>query len=220
MNDYSFLHQTNIILHIVAGSLALIAGLIAIVTTKGGKSHRKSGIVFLIFLMMVIITGLVGVFVFGRNIFLLIITMLSGYLGFSGYRVLKSRSNKIYMADVVIALIVLTATGYFLYYLKSIGFIWSPIIVYSTVGYLVGMITYDFIRYLIPAGRYRNLWLYEHIVKMISAFSGILSAFTGTVLPQYHPYSQFLPSVLGTVVAVGFMVYVYNRKTKNRFIRK
>ncbi|RAJ20897.1 hypothetical protein [Pedobacter cryoconitis] len=213
MEDYSFLHQTNIIVHIVAGSIALILGLIAILTIKGGRNHRKSGLVFLFFLAIVIATGLIGVFIFGRNTFLLVITMLSGYLGFSGYRILKFKSNKLYVMDIAVAVITLLTVCYFIYYFKSIGLIWSPVIIYSTVGYLLLIIVYDFIRYLIPVNKYGNLWMYEHILKMMSAFSGILSAFTGTVFPQYQPYSQFLPSMLGTVIAVGFMIYIYRKRS-------
>lgn len=48
------------------------------------------------------------------------------------------------------------------------------------------VIIYDFLRYLIPKNSYRKhrIWLYEHIYKMTSAFSAILSAFTGTVLDE------------------------------------
>lgn len=216
MDLLSLFHQTNIIVHISAGSIALAVGLVAILTPKGGKKHRKSGRLFLMALGVVILTGLVGVLVFGRNTFLLVITLLSAYMGFSGFRVLKHRSNAMYFADWAIAIVCLSATAFFLYYFKSIGMIWSPVIIYSTVGYLLMMICYDFLKGFIPAKRYGNMWRYEHILKMMSAFSGILSAFTGTVLSDYQPYSQFLPSVLGTAVAIGFIVFEYwkaNRTT-------
>jgi uncharacterized membrane protein YeaQ/YmgE (transglycosylase-associated protein family) len=91
--------------------------------------------------------------------------------------------------------------------------VWAPVIIYTTVGYLILMIIYDFLRYLIPPAVYSGGWLYEHILKMVGAFSALLAAFTGTVFPQYKPYSQFLPSVFGTLIAIGFMVYTYyNRK--------
>lgn len=90
--------------------------------------------------------------------------------------------------------------------------IWAPSIIYSTLGYLIAVVTYDLCRYFIPAAAYSNLWLYEHILKMISAFSGLLSAFTGTVFPKYQPYSQFLPSVFGALVAIGFMIAAYRKQ--------
>ena len=90
--------------------------------------------------------------------------------------------------------------------------IWSPVIIYSTVGWLFLMIVYDLGRYFIPTKIYGNLWIYEHILKMVSAFTGLVSAFSGTVFPQYQPYSQFIPSILGTLVAICFMIAVPNRK--------
>jgi uncharacterized membrane protein len=212
METLTLVHKINIAIHIAAGSLALIIGLIAIIAGKGKKLHRVAGRIFLILMSIVIITGLIGVFVFGRNTFLLVITVLSGYLAFSGYRVIKAKSNSPKLPDIAVCLVSLISVLYFLYYFKSICMIWSPVIMYSTVGYLFLMIIYDIGRYFIPAKAYGNLWLYEHILKMVSAFGGLLSAFSGTVFPQYHPYSQFGPSILGTLIAIGFMINVPNRK--------
>ncbi|MDJ0646390.1 MAG: hypothetical protein QNJ57_10450 [Flavobacteriaceae bacterium] len=198
-------------LHILTGSIALILGLIALVSTKGFKVHNTSGNYFLRFISIVILTGLIGVFVFGRNTFLLVITVLSGYVSFSGYRVLLLKSNAPKRIDILIAIISLLVLAYFLYYFKSIGMIWSPIIIYSTVGALLFVITYDFLRYLIPRKKYKKyrIWIYEHIYKMTSAFAALLSAFIGTVFEKYQPHSQYLPSALGMLIIFGFMVYTY-----------
>ena len=212
MESLTLIHKINIAVHIAAGSSALIVGLIAIIANKGQKLHRLTGRLFLILMTIVILTGLIGVFVFGRNTFLLVITVMSGYLAFSGYRVVKAKSNVPKFIDIGICLLSLVSVSYFLYYFKSIGMIWSPVIIYSTVGYLLLIIAYDLVRYFIPTKTYGNLWLYEHILKMVSAFTGLLSAFSGTVFPQYQPYSQFIPSILGTLAAICFMIAVPNRK--------
>jgi hypothetical protein len=196
------MHIINILLHILAGSVALLAGTLALFAYKGGKVHVRSGRIFLICLTVVIFTGLLGVFVFHRNTFLLVITVLSGYLGFSGYRALQLRTGSPSWTDNAVSLIAFGVVAYFLWYFHAIGMIWSPIIISSTVGYLLLVIAYDLSRNFING----NLWLYEHILKMISAWSGLLSAFCGTVFPQYQPYSQFLPSVFGTLIAIGFIV--------------
>lgn len=208
------LHATNILVHIVAGSAALLTGMIALIARKGTRLHRQLGKMFLLLLVIVITTGLLGVFVFGRNTFLLIVTVLSGYMGFSGYRVVHNKSNQPKILDVCIGLLAISTVGYVLYYFRSIGMIWSPVVMYSSVGYLVCMVTWDFIRYLIPAAVYTkaNLWLYEHILKMISAFSGLLSAFSGTVLSQYQPHSQYLPGLLCWLIIIGFWIYNYRKK--------
>lgn len=215
------LHRSNIILHVLTGSIALLLGLIALLSKKGAKMHNASGKYFLRFISIVILTGLVGVFVFGRNTFLLVITVLSGYVSFSGYRVLVLKSNTPKKIDVLVAIISLFVLAYFLYYFKSIGMIWSPIIIYSTVGALLFVITYDFLRYLIPRkkyGKYR-IWIYEHIYKMTSAFSALLSAFIGTVFEKYQPHSQYIPSALGMLIIFGFIWYTYKfglRKLPNQ----
>jgi len=214
MTDYSFAHLSNIWIHITAGSLALFLGLLALTTKKGGRWHKKSGNLFLNFLVVVIVTGLIGVFVFKRNTFLLIITVLSAYYGFSGYRILKTKNNRPKGIDIAVALLALISVFYFLYYFKSVGMYWSPIIVYSTVGALLAIIAYDVIRYFIPRKNYGTLWLYEHIFKMIGAFTALLSAFTGTVFEKHQPYSQFLPSVFGTLLQIGFIAYYITNSQK------
>ena len=215
-------HKLNIILHVLMGSTALILGLISLLSMKGAKLHNASGKLFLGCISIVILTALIGVFVFGRNTFLLVITVLSGYVSFSGYRATLLKSNSPRRLDISVAIVSLFVLSYFLYYFKSIGMIWSPIIIYSTVGAFLLVIAYDFLRYLIPRNRYNKyrIWLYEHIYKMTSAFAAILSAFIGTVLDEYQPHSQYLPSALGMLIIFGFMIYTYKyglkRFPKNR----
>ena len=205
------LHTLNIVLHVSAGIVALMLGLAALLTAKGGSVHTKLGNYFLALVSVVIATGLIGVFVFGRNTFLLVITVLTGYVSFSGYRALKFKSNVPRGLDIIVALVSVSTLAYFLYFFHSIGMIWSPIVIYSTVGAMFFVVLYDFLRYLIPGRAYtkHRIWLYEHIYKMTSAFGGLLSAFAGTVLEEYQPHSQYLPSVLGMIIIVGFMGYTY-----------
>ncbi|MEM7515061.1 MAG: hypothetical protein AAF388_29305, partial [Bacteroidota bacterium] len=112
------MHQINIITHVISGTLGLILGIVALLSIKGGKVHNASGRYFLLLMIVVIITGLIGVFVFGRNTFLLVITVLSGYVAFSGYRTLKDKSNKPKALDIVVAIISMIVLFYFLYYFK------------------------------------------------------------------------------------------------------
>jgi len=210
------LHLVNIIVHATAGSIALLLGIIALISKKGDKVHRQAGKIFTFLLVIIVLTALSGVFVFGRNPFLLVITVLSAYYGFSGYRILLTKSNKPKFIDILVAILSLISVSYFLYYLKNNGMYWSPVIIYSTVGALIAIISYDFIRYFISAIKYGRLWMYEHIFKMIGAFTALLAAFSGTVFPNYKPYSQFLPSVFGTVLQVVFIVYIYRRNNRTK----
>lgn len=219
MND---LHQLNILIHIICGSIALLLGALALLSTKGSRLHNTSGRLFLVAIAIVILTGFIGVFFFGRNSFLLVITVLSGYVSFSGLRITRFKSNKPRALDMLVALLSVAVLAYFLYYFQQIGMYWAPIVIYSTAGAFAIVVIYDFTRYLIPRDLYKKkrFWLYEHIYKMTSAFSAILSAFTGTVLEEYQPHSQYLPSALSILIIFAFMIYVRVKGLKRMPNRK
>lgn len=207
-------HLTNIVIHIISGITGLFIGFLLLFKKKGTLFHKKFGKMFVFFMVLIVVTGILGVIIFKRNLFLLVITVLAGYNTYSGVRIVKMKSNILYLKDILVIIAVIVITLFFLYYLKSIDFYWNPIVIYSTVGYLFLVIFYDAIRYLIPKPKYGNLWMYEHSCKMISALSGLLSAFIGTVLPDYKPYSQILPSLLMTFVMIIFMIQIYRRSRK------
>ena len=106
------MHEANILIHIVAGAGALLLGLLALASIKGGKLHNSSGRYFLWLMGIVILTGLLGVFVFDRNVFLLVITVLSAYLAFSGYRCLILKTNSPRVLDIFVAVLSALVLGY------------------------------------------------------------------------------------------------------------
>lgn len=207
-------HLANIVIHIISGIAGLLIGFLILFKKKGTAFHKKAGKMFVFFMVLIVITGVLGVVIFKRNLFLLVITVLVGYNTYSGVRIVKMKSNILYLKDILVIITAIVITLFFLYYLKSIDFYWNPIVIYSTVGYLFLVIFYDLIRYVIPKTKYGSLWMYEHSCKMISALSGLLSAFIGTILPDYKPYSQILPSLLMTSVMIIFIILIYKGRRK------
>ena len=216
MENIEFWHKINIIVHVSTGVIALFLGIIALSTPKGKRAHKNTGKIFLCFLGIVVFTGLLGVLVFKVSQFLLVLTVLSGYNAYSGMRVLKNKTNQIYRQDILVALFSVSTGIYFLYYISSIGMIYSPIVIYATLGTLFSIVLYDLLRYLIPSKKYGNLWLYEHIYKMVSAFTALLSAAAGNVYEEFQPHSQYLPSLFGILMAIGFIVYFYRKNNKRK----
>ncbi|WP_336964793.1 hypothetical protein [Chryseobacterium contaminans] len=208
------LHLSNIIAHVISGTIALIIGFLILFKTKGTLLHIKLGYLFVYCMIVVVTTGAFGVIVFKRNLFLLLITILAAYNTYSGFRILKEKSNRFYVKDLLAMLGALAIALVFVYYLKFIGFYWNPMVIYSGVGYLLLVVSYDVFRYCIPASQYGNLWRYEHSSKMISAMGALLSAFIGTILPDYKPYSQILPSLLMILIMIFFNVKIYIRLKK------
>ena len=195
------MHPINIFVHVVSGTIALLTGCIALGVKKNSLFHKRFGNYFMVSIMIVVATGILGVLVFKRNSFLLLITLLSFYQAYSGYRMVKEKSNTFYGIDFGIQLVVISTAIYFWkYLLAKEDQMWSPIIIYSTLSYLFLVIFYDWIRYRFPKHWYTSLWRYEHMAKMIGALSAISSAFLGTILPDYQPFSQLTPSVLGCLL--------------------
>ncbi|PKF75744.1 hypothetical protein [Chryseobacterium sp. PMSZPI] len=214
------LHLSNIFIHVTSGTTALIAGFLILFKTKGTSLHVKLGQLFIYCMIVVVTTGAFGVIVFKRNLFLLLITVLAGYNTYSGFRILKEKSNRFYLKDLLAMLGALTIAWAFIYYLKLIGFYWNPVVIYSGVGYLLLVVFYDVFRYCIPVSVYGNLWRYEHSSKMISAMGALLSAFVGTLLPDYKPYSQILPSLLMILIMFFLNVKIYLRLKKKAMAAK
>lgn len=191
----------------------MLLGVLILIKKKGGKTHFKLGQWFLWLLSVVIITALLGFFLFNANQFLLVLTLVAGYNGYSGFRIVRLKSNVPKLTDIMVALITFFSGFLFLYHIESVDMIMAPVIIYSTLGYLFFIIGYDLLRYFIPKHAYGHLWFYEHIYKMISGITALVAAASGNILPNYQPYSQFLPSILGTCLAVGFIIYFYKKKS-------
>lgn len=196
------LHLANLFLHVIAGSVALLTGFAAIFVRKGFGKHVLFGRYFEWMIVIVIITGLFGVIIFNRNNFLLVITLLSGYNCFSGIRSLKLHGQKPKPIDYIIPFLIIISAIYYLYYLNASGLYWSPVIIYSTLGALFLVTGYDLSKVFFSESFLKKAVMYEHAYKMISALSAISSAFSGTVFPDYKPYSQFLPSVAGMIYII------------------
>jgi hypothetical protein len=161
-------------------------------------------------------TAVLGLAVFSFRPFLSVIVLLSVYQAYSGYRALRTRATGPTLRDGVFSAMFLVGGLAFWVLLPRIQLGWSPVVMHSTLGVLLAITAYDLSRFAWRARWRRSAWLYEHIWKMTSTYAALLSAFTGTVLAAYQPYSQLGPSVMGTGVAWGFMGAVYWRQRRQR----
>ncbi|GAB3989916.1 hypothetical protein GCM10028807_15920 [Spirosoma daeguense] len=206
------LHTFNIVTHIAFGTIALFIGLIALFYQNSSQRHVRFGRYFLYCLSIVVGTALIGILFFRSSPFLLMLTLLGGYVGYSGYRTVRLRERKSSALDALITITVLIAGCMYVYSMQLAGGNWSPSVIYSTLSALTLVGCYDLLKYFWLYNRLKSWWLYEHIYKMLSAYSAILSAFAGTVLPDYKPYSQILPSVL----CICAIVYFIWQQARNR----
>jgi hypothetical protein len=80
--------------HVVAGVVALLAGLAAIATTKGGPRHNRAGKVYGVSMAAVVLTA-VPLSVGTSNWFLFAISVFTGYLVAAGYRIVARRRARL-----------------------------------------------------------------------------------------------------------------------------
>ncbi|MEL6638114.1 MAG: hypothetical protein AAFW73_21680 [Bacteroidota bacterium] len=208
------LHQINIIVHVLAGCLAMLIGIVAYASTKGDKLHRRMGQIFLFLMGIVILTALNGVLFFIDRPFLTVVTLQSAYLSYTGYRVLRIRQSAWQTIDLGIMLLTLGVLAGFLWQRAVANVLWHQLVVDYLLLYLSIILLFDLLRYFRPKLSFGpRFWLYDHIFRMTSAFTALVSAGFGTVFATWEPLNQILPAVLGTGWLV-FCLWYFPRKGK------
>ena len=207
------LHTLNLVIHVSCGTIALLIGFIALLKRSQLKVHKRFGRYFLWLLAVVVTSGFVGFLLFRSNSFLLMLTFLSVYVGYAGYRNIQLREDRSSTTDVVIAVVALASGCLYLVSMQLSGGNWSPSVIYPTLGALVLVTLYDLVKHFWLHPQLKNWWLYEHIYKMVSAYSAIASAFVGTVLPGLKPFSQIGPSTLALIFII-YAIWQQARKQK------
>ena len=210
------MHQINISIHVIAGVLGMLVAIVPYSSKKGGRIHSLYGRVFLGLMTVVILTALNGVIFFRDRPFLTVITLLSFYLSYSGYRVLKTRREGYSWVDLIVMLVALGFGIGFLVNYQSANIVWNTGVIFYTTFYLIAIVAFDLLRYfwtdLIKSDRF---WIYEHVYKMTGAFTALVSAGMGTVLAAYEPWSQIVPAVASTLWLI-FCLFYFPRRLGRR----
>jgi len=192
-----------IYIHAVLGSIAFIAGFIAIVTKKGMSAHKKSGIVFYYSMLFSALSALViAVLPKHENAFLFAIGLFSSYFIISGYRALRfKKPNPKVGFDKIIAIgMLLTGMFMILYPVIKIGNINIVLTVFGSFGIVFSIRDVILLNNL---KKLRKHWLKLHIGKMVGGYIAAVTAFIVV--------NQFIPGIAGWLVpsAVGIVYMNY-----------
>lgn len=212
-------------LHVVAGSAALLIGVAPILTVKRpGGTHARFGRLFVRTMMGVlasaaVLTGL------ALNPYFAALTVTAGLVTFSGVRVLRrkrpdldprqraDRLDWVVTSGLCLAALALLAAA------VSGRIPGNPVVIYSLAGGAVLYSAYDLIRFARPTGWpfFADLWFYEHLVKMLGAYSAVVGAFSGSVAVRFlpDPWKQLWATIFFQLVTAGFIIY-YARKRRRR----
>jgi len=81
----------------------------------------------------------------------------------------------------------------------------SKATIYATLSGLTIASTYDLSRNLFSIRFLKRTWFNEHVVKMISAMSALLSAASGNVLPSLGAIGQLAPVLACTILIIVYL---------------
>jgi uncharacterized membrane protein len=193
-----------LVLHIAAGFLAVAVGLAPLLTRKGSPAHRLSGQVFLA-LMSVLLVAAWGMTALHFNAYFAALSATAPITVFSGVRVLRRKRpdlNPAQRARPLDWIVTLTVMAIGLWVLALILMRRTPGGTAVSIALVHAALTYgswDLWRFARPTAWpfFPRLWIHEHLVKMLSAYGAVVSAFSGnflTFLPA--PWSQLWPTLL------------------------
>lgn len=210
-------HLINIAMHVLAGIAAMLIGFTILWKTKGTELHKKLGRIFCYLGLIVCGTAALGLFVFRFLPFFAVLTLLVSYQLVGGWRAIYTKCSGPSKFDAIWTMLALIITALLIPIVLN-TFSGKKVIIFSTLGTLAFILTYDSIRWLFPRSWHTFLWRYEHSYKLLSALFGMLSAFIGNTVRIGQPWTQIVPSALG-IICIGYFFYRIYSEDKKRFIK-
>ena len=197
-----------LLLHILAGSVALVIAPLAMIARKGGTWHRRWGTVFVLGMATVALSA----FVLGpyfHDLFLVAIGVLSGYLVFAAWRAARAH-DRVTPVDVAAAagVVVAGCALLLLAYFAHSGFT-AVLATFGVVCVYLG--AKDLYRQSRPAPR--KAWMYRHLTLMLAGYIAAVSAFSAVNLHMIPLVARWIwPTVIGTSSSRGRTRTIASRK--------
>ena len=193
-----------LILHIGAGSLALLTAAIAVFTPKGQKWHVLTGRVYAIAMTLVFLTA-VPLSLLGADILLLLIAFFSFYLVFAGWRFARNRRGAPHTVDwTATAIMLTTGLGMGLYagVLAGSGDSqWVTMAVFAAIAVALGVADGLYHRLRRATGGRR---VSRHLTNMLG---GTIATITATLVVNVETNPEWIAWILPTVVITPFITW-------------
>ena len=202
----------NVYTHVIAGGLLLVLGLIPILSEKGGNWHRRAGRIYLKLFIIVLVTALIGVAFFRSPPALMAVTFSAAYNFISGVRALKIKEQGPQLLDNMMSAFAIAVGSLMLIGMSENSTAsWSPIMGYSVIGMTAAIALYDISRNFWVATWTHKAWPIDHGLKIVGSYFAAASAASGNLLRDFQPWSEILPSIIGSVLSL-VLVYFYLRR--------
>lgn len=190
-------HRANLVVHVVAGSLAIVVGTGLLLAAKGTARHRRRGRLFVVATATVVGSAVVGLLAFRALPTFAALSLLVGYQLLGGWRVARTQAAGPGPWD---ALATLGAGALAVMLVIPMYARPADVLMLSSLGALSLVLLWDTVRWVFPRRWHAGLWRYEHGYKSMAALFGMLSALVGNVVRIAQPWSQLVPVALGLLV--------------------
>jgi uncharacterized membrane protein len=212
-----------LVVHIAAGFGSFLLAPVALVTAKGGRAHKRWGMVYFWCMAGVAATAL-PMALFRPVLFLALVSVLSFYLVFSGYRVLRLKdlarggsAGAIYwIAAVLVFGVCATLAGLGWLHPHAVQGVGIVAIVLGLVG-MRGTAMDMYVFWAKP--KEKMFWWYSHLAKFIGSYIAAWTAFSVVTLPHIFPQAGVVlwlwPVTLGVPAIIATTAY-YKRKFNRR----
>lgn len=190
-------------IHIVSGFIALLSGLIAILTKKGQKNHKKAGIIYFYSMLGVSASALV-ISIIKSNEFLLYISIFAFFQTFNGCRSVKVKDLKAKPIDWIVLLLGLVNTVLMILSKNMILMVFGGISIFLIYSTFV-----IYFNNLKNKPQLKMIWLPRHIGMMLGAYIATTTAFI--VVNLSYAAIPWLPWLLPTFIGVPLIFYFTNK---------
>ena len=194
--------------HIIAGSISLIAAVLAVLSSKGKKLHILSGRTYFWGMAIIFLTA-IPMSIISVHIFLFLVAIFSFYLAFAGMRFARNRKGIANFFDwVAIGLMVLSgvimlflATNYFMNNNSQ----YITLAVFGLIAISLGYTDFRNYRKICAIGNQR---IARHITNMLA---GTIAVITAVLVTNIHIEPVFILWILPTIVITP-LIFWWNRK--------
>ena len=204
-----------LVVHIGAGSAALLAAGVALLTAKGRTNHVRSGRVYALAMTLVFLTAL-PLAILGADVFLLFIAFFSFYLVFAGWRFARNRRGRPQPVDwTAAAIMVLTGLGmggYAIILARGGDSQWVTLTLFGAIALGLGLADALFHRaYRARAATYARR-ISRHLTNMLG---GTIATITAVLVVNVDTNPPWLAWILPIIVITPLIVW-WNSRVKRQ----
>ena len=198
-----------LVIHVLAGTIALLCSAIAVSSEKGKKFHVLSGRTYFWCMVGIFLTA-IPMSIINTNIFLFLIAIFSFYLAFAGMRFAKNRKGMATTIDwIAVSLMILSGLG--MWVLAVIYFLndnsqYITLLVFGFIALALGCADYISHKNKAAIGKER---IAKHLINMMA---GTIAVITAVLVVNVNIEPIWIWWLLPTAVITPIIFY-WNKKT-------